>query len=82
MMDMTTGGHGWAMGGMWFFWILFWILVIAGVVLIVNGLIQRDRGGRTNEESPLDILKKRYAKGEIDQEQFERMKRELEGGGR
>ncbi|MFQ5487681.1 MAG: SHOCT domain-containing protein [Gammaproteobacteria bacterium] len=81
MMDMMNNGHGWGMGGgMWLFALLFWILLISGVVLIVRWLI-RVTGKAPSSESPLDILKQRYARGEIDQETFERMKRLLEGGG-
>lgn len=66
------------MGGMWPLSILFWILVVAGVVLIVRGLTARDGQEKTlPAESPLDILKARYAKGEIDKETFETMKRDI-----
>ena len=66
------------MGGMWPLSILFWILVVAGVVLIVRGLTARDGQEKTlPAESPLDILKTRYAKGEIDKETFETMKRDI-----
>lgn len=82
MTDMMNSGSGWGvMGGLWFFSIIFWILVIAGVVLIVRWLMERDRGGATYGESPLDILKKRYARGEIDRETFERMKKDIKAGG-
>ena len=57
-------------GGMWIFTLLFWVLVIAGVVLLINWL----RKQNTNE-SALEILKKRYARGEIDKETYERLKK-------
>ena len=81
MMTMMNGGQGaWMLGGMWLFPILFWVLIIAGVVLIVRWLIERNGQGKTAPpESPLDILKKRYARGEIDGETFEKMKRDIEG---
>jgi len=65
-------GHG--------FGILFWILLIVVIVLLVAGSgvgrgSQRDRG---EEKTPLDILKERYARGEIDDEEFERKRRELQ----
>lgn len=67
------------MGGMGLLWILFWILIIAGVVLIVRWLTARDGQGKASPvESPLDILKKRYAKGDIDRETFEKMKQDIE----
>ncbi len=69
-------GYGWGMGFGWIFMILFWALVILGVVYIVRAL-SRKAGRSGPEETPLDILKKRYAKGEITKEEFERMKDDL-----
>ena len=60
--------------------IIVWIAVIIGIVFLVKWLVEQGRTGRQTsekEESPLDILKKRYAKGEIDKEEFERKKRDL-----
>ncbi len=67
------------MGGMWFFSLLFWILIIAGAVFIVRWLMERNRKVSSPTESALDVLKKRYARGEIDQDTFERMKRDIDG---
>ena len=39
----------------------------------------RDNNKSTELETPLDLLKKRYAKGEISREEFEQMKKDLEG---
>lgn len=81
MMDMVSNGHGSMMGGMWLFSILFWVLIIAGVVFITKWFLARNQNRQESvisEESALDILKKRYAKGEIDQETFEQMKKEIE----
>lgn len=73
MMNMTHDGYGdWMFGGMWIFTLLFWALLIAGVMLLVKWL----RKQNTNE-SALEILKKRYARGEIDKETFDRMKKEV-----
>ncbi len=78
---MMGGWGGWGMGyGFfgWFIMLLFWIAIIAGVVLLVRWLIDQGKlKGPQTGESALDILKKRYARGEIDREQFENMKREL-----
>lgn len=73
MMNYDHGG-GW-MGGMWFFPLLFWVLVIAGVVFIVRWLRER---GQEQKESSLDILKRRYASGEIDRDTFEQMKKDIQ----
>jgi putative membrane protein len=57
----------------------FWVLVIAGVVLLVKWIgSASDRSGRLRETA-LEVLKKRYAKGEIGREEFEQKKRDLEG---
>lgn len=77
-MDMMNNGYGSMMGGMWFISILFWILIIAGVVFITKWFLERYN---ENKESALDILNKRYARGEIDRETFERMKKDIAGGG-
>lgn len=68
-------GHGFfGAGFMWIFWILL-ILVIVWAVKAASGSGDAPRDRRT----PLEILKERYARGEIDQATFERMKRDLEG---
>ncbi len=60
--------------------LLFWILVIVGGVLIFRSLAPgsgQSTSNVPNRETPLDILKARYARGEINKEQFEAMKRDL-----
>ena len=52
--------------------------IIAAVVLVVIWLVRRTSGHNQAAESPLEILKRRYARGEIDAEHYEAMKRELE----
>lgn len=52
--------------------LLFWTLVVIGIIAIATWL----GGGRTRS-SPLDILKARYAKGEVTRDEFERLRREL-----
>ncbi len=69
------------MGGWWWMWIL-WIAGFFILVLVIYLLAYGSRnGGPTGPppETPLDILKRRYARGEITREEYERMKRNLEG---
>ncbi|HDZ62187.1 MAG TPA: SHOCT domain-containing protein [Nitrospirae bacterium] len=69
-----TGGWGMGFGGL--FMIAFWVLVIIGVVLLIKLII----GGSKSEgktETALDVLKKRYAGGEINKEEFEEKKKDL-----
>ncbi|MDA3816434.1 MAG: SHOCT domain-containing protein [Prolixibacteraceae bacterium] len=67
------GGHGWGMG---WWWIIGIVIVVAVVWMVVKGLNQNS----TNQgigKSALDILKERYARGEIDKQEFEERKRDL-----
>jgi putative membrane protein len=76
-----SSGWGWAMGVMM---IVFWGLVIAAIVYAISTLNRSQRGwaGPTGEP-PLDILDRRYARGEITREQYEQMRQDLtrRGGG-
>ena len=73
-----TGSYGspWGMhtfgGG--FLMFLFWGVIIGGIVLLVAGLARQGTPAAARGESPLEILKRRYASGEIDRDEFERMK--------
>lgn len=70
--------YGWGWGwGMWMaHTFLWWILLILGIVVLVRWIIAGP--GHTRGETALDILKKRYARGEIGKEEFEQKKRDLE----
>ncbi len=70
------GDYGWGMGFGWLFMLIFWILIILGVVYLVKFITGSEK--RTTGETALDILKKRYAKGEISKEEFEEKKKTLE----
>ena len=69
-------GHGWGMGLGWFFMIIFWVLIILGIMYLIRLTVGRGVKKQA-EESPLEILKRRYAKGEITREEFEKMKDDL-----
>ncbi len=73
---MQWGDYGWGMGFGWLFMIIFWILIILGIVYLVKLIIRGEK--RINGETALDILKKRYAKGEINKEEFEEKKKEIQ----
>ena len=81
---MMGGAMGW-IGGI--FMIFFWILVLVALVLFIRWLVGAGANRRVLPgaqlsqgpvESAADILKKRYARGEITREQFESMRRDVE----
>lgn len=78
MMGPTMfGPYG---GGMWMFFHSFlWILVVIGIVLLIVWIVkQTGKGEHSNvEESALDILKKRYARGEVSKEEYEMKKKDI-----
>lgn len=69
---MHCGYHFW---GMHFFWWIFWIIILVWIFPTPYNLL----GERTKTETPLDILKKRFVKGEITKEDFEEKKKFLQG---
>ena len=75
-------GPGLAFGFGGLLMMVFWVLVIGGIVLLIVWAVgQGGRaapGGARREDAALDILKQRYARGEITQEQFDQMRRDLE----
>jgi len=70
--------YGWGMGfGFgWLFMILFWAVLILGIAYLVKLIAGGAKKGE-KEETAIDILKKRYAKGEINKEEFEKIKDDL-----
>ncbi len=73
------------MQGQWWMWGLgmglggLAMLIFWGVLLIGLALVARAVGmGRGRHSSPLDVLKRRYAAGDITREQYEQMRKDLE----
>lgn len=79
MHPSMGGGYGIS----WFWPIItmaFWIALIAGIVFLIRWLILSARAGSHGippGDSALEILKKRYARGEINKDEFEEKKRDL-----
>ncbi|MBI5306467.1 SHOCT domain-containing protein [Candidatus Wolfebacteria bacterium] len=74
--NLMDGGFGFFGGIFMIFW---WILIIAGVVALIKWLggQSHDSHAHKREKTSLEILKERYAKGEIDRKEFEEKKKDL-----
>ncbi len=68
-------GHMMPFGGM-FFWIIL-ILVILALVMFAKKTGKGSESQGLKQETALDVLKKRYARGELSKEEFKRMKQEI-----
>ena len=62
----------WLLGPTFILSLIFFVII--GMIIIKCGIGQQ---GSKNKESALDILKKRYAKGEISKEEFEEKKSDI-----
>ena len=81
MMPMDWGQVPWFWGmgmllGMGVFF-LVWVLILTALVLLVRWLWVQARPASRGEEAALEVLKRRYARGEITREEFENMRRDL-----
>lgn len=65
----------WNMFGMWFVWFPIVVICIFLLSRLLNNSYKKDT---YEKESPLDILKKRYANGEMSTEEYEERKKRLE----
>ncbi|RJQ24451.1 SHOCT domain-containing protein [Candidatus Parcubacteria bacterium] len=72
--NMMGGWSGFSIFG-WLSMILFWVLLVLGVVALIRYLGKS--GSSREDKTPLDILKERYARGEIGKKEFEEKKQDL-----
>ena len=76
---MNNGMMGGGMGFWMVFNMIFWLLIIIGIIFLIFWAVNKFRESeqKPEEESALEILKKRYARGEINKEEFEEKKRNI-----
>ncbi len=74
-------GMGW--GGGWGFFgalhmVLWWALIILGIVVLAKWLLAGTARGQAHPgDRALEVLRERYARGEIDKDEFDKRKRDL-----
>jgi len=75
---MSWGGVGLTFGiiGL-ILMVLWWLFVVAAIVFLIKWIAKQFRNGDSIQKSVLDILKERYARGEIDKKEFEEKKKDL-----
>ena len=74
--------HGWGMMHPWFGGIIMWIIIFLLILFLIYLFVRSTRQPSTpygGGETPLDIAKKRYARGEISKAEFDEMKKDLTG---
>jgi putative membrane protein len=64
-------------GGMWFFGIVLIVFIVWVITQFINKNQQSNFPNMVEKETPMDILKKRYSKGELTKDEFEEMKKDL-----
>lgn len=75
--------HGWntlGFGGMWFgpLWMIVWlVLIIVAVVALVRWVSDSSGGGRQSTRTARDVLDERYARGEIDRDEYMKRKQDI-----
>jgi putative membrane protein len=75
------GAGPWHMMAYGYGGLFMWILSLVALAVVIYFVIQSTRSRSpdgSSQETPIDILKKRYARGEITKEEFEGMKKDLE----
>lgn len=71
--DFNPMGYGFS----FFFMMLFWLAIIVAIAVFVKWIFMQGNGGAKNAQTPLDIVRERYARGEIKRKEFEEKKRDL-----
>jgi len=74
MMNQIWGPMWWG----WIIWLVILGLLIWGIIALVSRSQDRREAPPQERESPLEILQKRYARGEISKEEFEEKKKDIQ----
>jgi putative membrane protein len=71
---MGEYGQGWTLG---WWWIVALLIVVAVVWIVVKSMNRKSTTSQNSKKTALEILKKRYAEGKIDHQEFEKRKKDL-----
>lgn len=72
--------HGYGWGGGMLLMAIFWVVLVVAILVVVRALWERPaarEGPGRHVETPLEILQRRYARGEIDRAEYEEKRRDL-----
>ena len=75
MMGSGDGGMFFGGGFMWLFWIALIVIIAYAIKMVITGDADSQRDIK---DRPIDILKRRFAQGEIDEDEFQRRRKEIE----
>lgn len=77
------GGGGWGLfgGGMGLWGVLWMLLLLAVPLYVLYALLERSSGSGGKERRPRSVLRERYARGELSDEEYERRRDQLERTG-
>jgi putative membrane protein len=77
MHDWST----WGPGGMWLgpIWMIIWLAVLVAVIVAIVRWLSGTGAGYRSSSTARDILAERYARGEIDREEYLKRKRDIIG---
>ena len=74
------GGYGWGMGFGWIFMLLFWVILIVAAVMAIRAFSGTSQASaKPRGDRAMEILRERFARGEIGREEYEEKRRTLEG---
>jgi putative membrane protein len=74
--DMMGWGGGWGFFGI-VHMLLWWFLLVLGIVVLARWLFAGSSGRGAPERRALEVLAERYARGEINKEEFEQKRKDL-----
>lgn len=76
MIQYMMNGYGWGMGWGWIIGLVILIVFVWLIIRVISG--NTGNAGYTRKGSAMDILKERYARGEIDKKEFDEKKKDLQ----